>query len=174
MKMKTRTSKLFALAIVMLAFTASTFAQVGATSNVTATIITPIGITRTAHMNFGSAAVLAGSGGTLVLATDGTRSVTGGVTAVTSGAGTAAAFNVTGANNATYSITLTGTPVTVDDGATHQMTVNTFVTSPTPTGTLSALGAQTLLVGATLNVAAAQAPGVYTQLAPFTVTVNYN
>jgi len=35
-------------------------------------------------------------------------------------------------------------------------------------------GAQTLLVGGTLNVAAAQAAGVYTNTTDMTVTVNYN
>jgi len=54
------------------------------------------------------------------------------------------------------------------------MTASTFTSSPTPTGTLSGGGAQTVTVGATLNVSASQLAGVYLSGTPFTVTVNYN
>jgi hypothetical protein len=43
------------------------------------------------------------------------------------------------------------------------MTVNGFTSTPSATGTLSSGGTQTLTVGATLNVAAAQAVGTYTK-----------
>jgi hypothetical protein len=51
------------------------------------------------------------------------------------------------------------------------MAVNTFTSNPSGTGTLSG-GTQTLNVGATLNVAVGQLPGVYS--GQFTVMVNYN
>jgi hypothetical protein len=53
------------------------------------------------------------------------------------------------------------------------MTASTFTSTPGPIGTLTA-GTQTLNVGATLNVAAAQPAGVYLSGTPFDVTVNYN
>jgi hypothetical protein len=54
------------------------------------------------------------------------------------------------------------------------MTVDNFTSSPSATGTLSAGGTETLNVGATLNVAAAQASGLYTNATGVPVTVNYN
>jgi hypothetical protein len=54
------------------------------------------------------------------------------------------------------------------------MTVNAFTSSPSATGTLSGTGSQTLTVGATLNVAAGQAAGSYTNSTGVLVTVNYN
>jgi len=164
--------KLISFGILMLAFTAATFAQVSATATASATIVGPIGITNTANMDFGNVAVSAALG-TVVLTPAGTRSVTGGCTlpAIT-GTVTAAAFNVTGAVNYTYSITLPAS-ATITDG-TNNMTVDTFTSTPTPTGTIGAGGTQALTVGATLHVAGSQVAGTYTTAAPFTVTVNYN
>jgi len=54
------------------------------------------------------------------------------------------------------------------------MTVSSFVSNPSSTGTLSSSGSQTLDVGATLAVAAAQTPGTYTNSTGVQVTVNYN
>jgi hypothetical protein len=104
----------------------------------------------------------------------GVRSVTGGCTlpAIT-GTVAAAAFNVTGAANYTYAITLPGAATTITFGA-NNMTVDTWTSTPSGTGTLSAGGSQTLTVGATLNVGASQAAGTYVSGTPFTVTVNYN
>jgi hypothetical protein len=74
----------------------------------------------------------------------------------------------------TYTITLPSTNYTITDPvSTATMIVNTFTVTPSGTGTLTA-GAQTLNVGATLNVEAAQTPGVYTNATGFDVTVNYN
>ena len=53
------------------------------------------------------------------------------------------------------------------------MVVNAFTSTPNPTGTLTG-GTQDILVGATLNVGAAQAAGLYTNLTGLVVTVNYN
>lgn len=164
--------KFFALAIVMLAFSAATFAQVSATATASATIITPIAIVNAADMNFGNVAVNA-SLGTVVLTPAGTRSVTGGCTlpAVT-GTVTAAAFTVTGLAAATYAITLPAALTTISNGG-NTMTVDTWTSTPVATGTLTG-GTDNLRVGATLHVGASQAAGSYTSAAPFTVTVNYN
>lgn len=166
-------TKFLALAIVMLAFSAATFAQVSATATVTATIVTPIAIANAGNMNFGNVAV-SGVAGTVILAPAGTRSITGGVTLpATVGTVTAAHFAITGTPAYTYSITLPAVATTVTSGA-NNMTVNAFTSTPNGTGTLSGAGAQTIDVGATLNVAANQASGTYVSAIPFTVTVNYN
>src|SRR5512133_7024 len=83
----------------------------------------------------------------------------------------AAVFTVTGTTGATYSITLPASAI-ISFGAIA-MTVNSFTSTPTPTGTLAG-GTETLRVGATLNVNGGQAPGLYTSGTPFVVTVNYN
>jgi hypothetical protein len=165
--------KILAISLVLFAFTAATFAQASATSSAAATIVGPIGIAITTPMNFGNAAVSATVPGTVVLTPAGTRSATGGVTlpAIT-GTVAAALFNVTGADGYTYAITLPSTPTTISFGAIN-MTVDTFTSTPSGTGSLAG-GSQVLSVGATLNVAAAQAAGTYTSATPFTVTVNYN
>jgi hypothetical protein len=165
-------TKFFAFVIIGLAFTVSSFAQVSATATATATIVSPIAITKTTDMNFGNVAV-SSAAGTVVLAPDGTRTRTGGVTLpATVGTVTAAAFNVTGTAGYTYSIVITGAPLTVTSGA-NTMTVTAFTSTPATPGTLAA-GNNALTVGATLNVAGSQAAGVYVSGTPFTVTVNYN
>jgi Domain of unknown function (DUF4402) len=165
--------RFFAAITVMFAFAATTFAQVSATATATATIITPIAIANAVNMNFGNVAVNA-TPGTVVLTPASTRTATGGVTlpAVT-GVVAAGSFTVTGQANATYAITLPGAATTITSGA-NNMTVDTWTSTPTPTGTLSAGGTQTLNVGATLHVAASQAAGTYVSGVPFQVTVNYN
>ncbi len=148
-------------------------AQVTANATATGTIVTPIAITNSGDMNFGNVAVSA-TGGTVVLAPAGTRTITGGVTLpAVPGTVTAAHFEIEGTANYTYSITLPSTATTVTSGA-NTMTVDAFTSNPGTTGTLSAAGKQTVDVGATLNVSALQAAGTYVSGTPFDVTVNYN
>jgi hypothetical protein len=168
-----KTIKRLSVCLVMFAFSAAIFAQVSATSTASATIVGPIAIANTAALNFGNVAVNA-TAGTVVINPAGVRSVTGGCTlpAIT-GSPAAASFNVTGAANYTYAITLPSAATTISSGA-NNMTVDAWTSTPSSTGTLSAAGAQTLTVGATLHVAGSQAAGTYTSATPFTVTVNYN
>jgi hypothetical protein len=166
-------TKLFAIAIVVIGSASTSFAQVTATASTSATIITPIAITKTVDMNFGNVAVSPTIAGTVVLVPAGTRSKTGGVTLpVTAGTVTAAKFNVTGQTGATYSITLPPADITLSNG-TQTMTVGTFTSTPVATGTLTG-GTEEISVGATLNVAAGQASGLYTNASDLFVTVNYN
>lgn len=143
------------------------------TADANATIIAAIGISRTAHMNFGSV-VAGGTLGTVVLSAGAspTRTGTGGTTLGSATSVSSAIFAVTGEPSNTYAITLPSSPVTINDGGANDMTVDTFTSSPSGTGTLDGSGAQTLYVGATLHVAANQPTGVYT--GTFTVTVTYN
>jgi hypothetical protein len=165
--------QLLLLAIIVLGFAASSIAQVTATASTTATIITPIAITKDVDMSFGNVAVSPTLGGTVVLPTSGSRTLTGGVTLpVVTGTVTAASFTVTGEGTSTYSITLPGSAITLT-GPSGTMTVQDFVSTPSGTGALTG-GTQEIKVGATLNVAAAQAKGTYTNASGLFVTVNYN
>lgn len=166
--------KFFAVAILFSGVSVISSAQVTATATASSTIVTPIGITKTVDMNFGNVAINSTTAGTVVLAPTGTRTSTGGVTLpATAGTVAAAEFNVTGANNYTFSITLPSTSHEIKSGS-NTMSVTGFTSTPTPTGTLSATGSATVKVGATLNVSAGQAAGTYTSVTPFEVTVNYN
>jgi ABC-type oligopeptide transport system substrate-binding subunit len=150
-------------------------AQKTATASSSATIVTPIGIAQSVDMNFGNVATNS-TGGTVVLTTGGSTSITGGLTLPTNtGTITAAAFEVTGEANYTYTIALTmGAIILQDDAGTpNQMTVDSFVSNPDATGALTS-GVQTVNLGATLNVAGGQAAGIYRNSGGLTVTVNYN
>ena len=157
----------------MIAFSAGTFAQVTASATGTAEIVAPIAIANAVDMNFGN--VAEAGAGTVILDPAGTRTTTGSVTlpAIT-GTVTAASFTVTGTSGYTYTITLPSTDYTITRTAgAETMIVNAFTSNPNGTGTLTG-GSETLNVGATLNVAAGQVPGTYTNATGFDVTVNYN
>jgi len=148
-------------------------AQVFATASSSATIITPIAISKSVDMNFGNVAV-SSTAGTVVLASTGTRTKTGGVTLpLIAGTVSAAKFTVTGLAATTYSISFDNPSIVLTSGG-NTMTVNAFTSNPTPTGTLSAGGTQDILVGATLNVTGSQPAGLYTNATDLKVTVNYN
>lgn len=127
-----------------------------------------IAISNTQGLTFGK--FVAGAGGSVTISAGGGRSASGGVVLVPSGAGAAAQFAVSGDANLTYVISLPAAGTLVN-GA-NSMAVNTFTSSPSPTGTLGAGGTQTLFVGATLTVGSNQASGSYS--GAFDVTVNYN
>jgi Domain of unknown function (DUF4402) len=170
--------KFSVLATVMLLFTAITFGQgpgVSATATASATIITPLAITKTFDMNFGNLAVNANPGTVaLSAAATPTRTPGGGVTLIAGGTITAATFTVTGLTGTTYSISLPADGVVSLTGPGAPMAANTFVSTPTvAAGGSLATGTETLYVGATLSVAGGQTPGAYSSAA-FTVTVNYN
>jgi len=149
-------------------------AQETASATATATIVTPIAITKDVDMNFGILSVQSTTGGTVVLTPAGVRSATGGVTLpADNGTVTAASFTVTGVAGYGYTITLPSSALTITSGS-NTMTVTNFTSDPSgANGTLTG-GTETLNVGATLNVSAAQPAGTYVSGTPFNVTVNYN
>lgn len=169
-----RTALASAVALGGAGLAANAYAADG-TGTATATVVTPIAIAASnPNLRFGSFSTSA-AGQTVAIATDGTRTLTGAL-----GVGTAqnafgaASFAVTGDSTLTYAITLPSTStISTGDGigATKNMTVSSFVSNPSGTGTLTA-GAQTLLVGATITTVASQLAGAYT--GTFTVTVAYN
>lgn len=148
-------------------------AQETASATATATIVTPISITKDVDMNFGNVAVQSTTGGTVVLTPAGGRTRTAGVTLpTTTGTVTAASFTVNGTGAYTYTITLPSSAHTISSGA-NTMTVTAFTSTPSGAGGQLSGGTQQLKVGATLNVGAAQPSGVYVSDTPFDVTVNY-
>ncbi len=140
-----------------------------ATANSTVTILAPVTITKTADLVFGT--VSAGTtAGTVVMSTAGARSVTGGAVLSSTATGNAAAFNLTGNANSTYAITLPTSTTLAGPGTS--MTLNTFTSNPSTTGTFNGSGSATLAVGGTLSIGANQTAGSYT--GSFSVTVDYN
>jgi hypothetical protein len=138
------------------------------TAVATATILTPISITKNVDLAFGDVYPDAVATGTVTVDSTGARTAAGGA-ALGATAGSAAQFTVNGEPNATYVLTLPAAPVTLTSGA-NTMTVDTF-TSDT-TSTLDATGAEIVNVGATLNVGAGQAAGTYSGNVDVTATYN--
>lgn len=174
--MKNIIKSLAIASVVIAGFSIKASAQSTATASASANIIVPISITKTVDMNFGNIAVSATISGTAILTPAGTRTTggAGGVTLpATTGTVSAASFTVAGQSGYTYAITLP-TSCIISDGATHTMTVDNFISAPASTGVLSSAGSETLNVGATLNVSAGQASGLYTNTTGVPVTVNYN
>ena len=128
-----------------------------------------ISISNTANLGFGQA-FKSSSAGTVVMTAAGARSATGGVTLGSAASASAASFTVGGLPLFTYSISLPGSSSISAGGSS--MTVDTFTSSPSGTGQLSAIGTQTLRIGATLRVGASQTSGSYS--GTFSVTVVYN
>ncbi len=143
-----------------------------ATANALASIVDPIAIAQTADLDFASIVAAAGAD-TVIVSPAGVRTCGGTLSCF--GTVAAASFDVTGGANLTYSITLPAAALVISDGGPNNMNVDTWTSSPTPTGTLSGAGTETLTVGATLNVGASQVSATYGQPAEtFTVTVDYN
>jgi hypothetical protein len=163
---------LFAAIILESCFTITISAQNSASVKGTAVYVVPITIAKTTDLNFGIIQI-GSTTGTVILTPAGVRSKTGSVTLLSpSGTVQFASFTVSGIPSTTYTISLPSS-YTISSG-THNMTVNTFTSSPSGSGILSSSGSQTINVGATLNVGASQTPGTYTNASGFNVTVNNN
>ena len=169
-------TKLFAIAIAVIGFASTSFAQTTATATATssATIIKALTITKTQDMDFGKISV-GTLPGDVLLSTAGVPTST---LTLFGGTPKAASFDVVGDNSALYTITLPSADLTITNttgiGA-ETMTVNGFNSSPASgSASLSALGTANILVGATLHVSANQVAGLYVSSTPFNVTVNYN
>jgi len=143
----------------------------------TGTVVAPIQIAKSADLAFGNFAA-GGALGTVIVTPGGTRTVTGGVTAMNGGTSGAAKFDVTGQSGFTYAITLVAGTLSANGGANTMTftavgdtTASGITSGGAATGTLTG-GAQSIYVGGVLNVAANQAPGDYS--GTVTATVEYN
>jgi hypothetical protein len=139
-----------------------------------ATSIVPLSLLETFPMNFGTVAG-SSSASTVVLDTVGARSATGGAQIMAASPGTAATFQITGGASLTYIVSFSASGI-LESASGLQMTVTSFTNNSL--GTLPAGGIETFQVGATLNLNAAQAAGLYSTTtgtgSPYTITVNYN
>lgn len=156
-----------------IAFLAASFALVGfngaahaaqASASATATILSPITVTKTADLAFGKI-IAAASADTVTISAAG--ALTCGSALTCSGTTSAAAFNVAGSAGEVVTLS-SDANVTLSDGASHTMT-STLSTSAS-TLTLAG-GAGSFTVGGVLSVGANQFAGAYT--GNFNVTVNY-
>ncbi len=162
------------LAAVLVAASLGSFADAKAASGNTstaagtaaATVVAPIVLTHTAgaSLNFGKFTV--GTGGTVVVASAGTGTVTGDVGLVPGSSNTADQFSLTGDNSRNFSITTTSGTIT-----NGTKTMN-FTTAPSAaTGTTSATGTFSFSVGGTLTVTGTETAGSYT--GSYNATVTY-
>ena len=167
--------KIYLLALVVIGFSANSFAQSEKNATATATIIAPINLSKDADMSFGNIAVNPTTpGGTVLLpAVTGTpgRVASAGVTlpAVT-GTPLAAKFTVTGEIGSAYTISLPATIVLTGTGTNMSIVPNCSITLLN--GGALTTGSQIFYVGGTLTVAAVQTAGAYS--GTFNVSVNYN
>jgi hypothetical protein len=160
-------------------FGASNGFAAGASTASTATVITPIAITKSVDLVFGSFA--RGAGGTVTVSTSGARTASGTILSTVNGASTAAKFDVTGEGASTYSIIWSGdTELTTGAGGAGQtmalarisdLTADNATSGEVGIGTLTT-GAQSIYLGGTLTVGEAQEAGAYT--GSVTATVEYN
>lgn len=171
---------IFATIILVALFSTKSFAQVTETTDAGAKILTVLTISETMDLHFGTMGVLTGTGGTCILATDGTRTQTGGVNLSSlAPLHRNAEYLVTGEANYQYAITLPATITITHSNNINTMSIGNLLAKCASAsangliGTLDALtGEDTFKVGGTLNVTAGQYPGVYT--GTFDVTVAYN
>lgn len=143
------------------------------------TVVRPLSFVIDDNLDFGN--VIRGTtAGTVTIAPDGTRTRTGGVILANGGGHKAASFAGRGTNNQRVDVSLGSNSILIT-GPGLPMRVHTFVMGSTPTAVLtttpqrfrinSATGVFNFPVGATLDVAANQAPGKYT--GTWTITLNY-
>ena len=173
--MKIRTVAIRAFALGAATFAVSSYAA-SDTATATANVIAPITITKAVDLVFGRFAP--GAGGSVTVSTSGARTATGTILSTIGSTPTAARFNITGDANATYSIAI-APAATLSDG-TNTMALATFsdltagnaTTGNVASGTLTAGGTQSIYIGGTLTVGAAQVAGAYT--GNIVVTVEYN
>ena len=150
-----------------------------ATATASGTVVAPIAISAAANLAFGSFAP--GTGGTITVSTSGARTAAG-VVALGAGSAAAARFDITGSASTTYAISHSGSAVLTNTtgvgGETmalskfSDLTAGNATSGNVSSGTLDGAGTQSLYVGATLTVGAAQVPGVYT--GTVIATVEYN
>jgi Domain of unknown function (DUF4402) len=167
----------FVLAAICFSVNANAQTPSTATANVNANIVQPIVITKVQDMVFSDIAVT--GGGTVTLGLTNNLSTSGaGVSLPATSAPFSAVFNVTGSAGYLYTYS-----VPANFNLVHSITpANTIAVSAITStydgsahiSTLNGSGADVVKFGATITLAANQAPGFYANTTAFAVTVNYN
>ncbi|MDB5015096.1 MAG: hypothetical protein JWQ25_3298, partial [Daejeonella sp.] len=112
-------TKLVALTIGMIGYSATSFAQTDVKTDqasASATIITPITIAKVNDMSFGNI-VSTATGGTVILSTAGGRTESGVQLGAVAGTVTAASYTVTGQSGYAYTVTLPADGYEITTGA---------------------------------------------------------
>ncbi len=163
-------TKIFALAVAVLGFSASTFAQSSETASSTATLVVPLSISLTTDMDFGVVASSA-TAGTIVMSNAGAVSQTGG-SSVISGSTTTAVFHVTGEGSESISVAYP-TTLSLAGSVSGALSLSSIAADCGNSTTLSS-GAKDIKFSAVLNIPANTIAGVYSNATGLLVTVNYN
>jgi hypothetical protein len=170
--------KLFALGTLLLGFGINANAQtpVAVTSTAalaSATILTPIAIVKNADLNFGNV-IASATAGTIVYATDGTRTANLGASLhSTAGSPSIAQFTVSGSAGFSFSVSVPAS-ITLTSGSNGPTMGVSILKDFGTSENLGDGGTKVLKVGGTLSLAANQAAGSYTNSSDLKVTVNYN
>lgn len=165
--------KIAMVALATVLATGTAHAQSGNTSSAdgaaTVTVVSPITLTHVsgAVLSFGTITV--GTGGSVLVADDGTATAPGDVAFVTGSTTSADAFTVEGDPNRGFDITAANGVVT-RVGFTETMAVRTDLVSAT--GTLDGNGDASFNVGGRLTVVGTEPAGVYE--GTYAATVTYN
>ena len=165
------------MSVAMMAFVTGAFAQSTTYASTTAVLVTPISISKTTDMHFGTVASSATAGTVVLDYTDG-RTATGGASLPAgSTLQTTSVFAVTGEGTSGFSITIPSAPITLTGSVSGTMTVGSFVCDAGASTNLVA-GSKTLKVKAILTVPANTVAGTYANAlansSALFVTVNYN
>jgi hypothetical protein len=165
--------KLFVAVILMAGFTTGLKAQGSLNASVGALIVDAMGISEGTGMHFGTMFVPS-TVATVILATDDSRTTTGTITLLPGPiAARAGSYDITGIANAGYTITIDASTTITSGIPADDMTVDNFVCSyGGKTSNLSAGGADSFKIGATLHLASGQPTGTYS--GNFNISVDYN
>lgn len=167
--------QLILLAVVILGFTATSFAQLSATASVSATIQTAITITKVNDLNFGNIYTPKIKGNVEIKAQELPNSTPTNVI-LGPGIGQSAKFVISGTPADKITVSL---PYDLNLGifaGTNVMSVDITPLNLTPTTnqiTLDASGLATIYVGGTLHVEANQPAGLYTNTTGLVVNIQY-
>ena len=147
------------------------FSQASASANFTAsaTIIQPIGINTSSHMNFAN--IDAKNGGSIILTPENIRIINGDLELAEGGNVSAATFEVTGQTGYAFAISLPKGSHQLTNGS-ESMLIQDFTTNYD--GSSLSGDSKTIKVGASLIVNPNQQPGDYKTNGDLQVTVNYN
>lgn len=157
--------------LLVLPFAHAQYSATG-TVNSSAVLVRTLSVASTTALDFGTFAPGAAPG-TVVMTAAGSRTATGGVTLVTSAAGSPATVSLSGTPSTAYSVTLPTSVLLTANTGNATMTLNQFTTTLAGLqGTLSTAGIGTFAIGGTLAVSGSQAIATYT--GTFTVTLSYN
>lgn len=169
---------IFAAILMMAGFTSRVMAQAVTdtkSNNANAQILAGIALTVVTPLEFGG--IIPGATlGTVVIDNADVRTMTGGVTLVTTPiTPTSGAYTVSGGINTSYTITVPTASFNITKGsdnmAVTDITCSKGAVAGVASSVFSATGTDSFTVGGTLNVTAAQPLGIYT--GTFDVTVAY-